>query len=154
MGKVSNEEIVRHFEARLAELLRATDASRVTLRLDHPERGFHLDDVVAEVRREGVPSLKGQTAIDQRRAPTVVWLDRERRSLIQNDLAGADPAPPPQLVSAYGTKAQMLAPIVHRNDLVGIISVHENGGPRRWRPSDVEALEAAAAWFTQQVDAI
>jgi len=60
MGKVSNQEIVRQFQARLAELLRATEASRVTLRLHHTERGFHVDDVVAEVRREVSPPSRAR----------------------------------------------------------------------------------------------
>lgn len=149
-----NHEIVADFEAELRQLLEATDASRATLRLDHAGRGFHVDDVVAEARKPGVASLKGQTSIDQRAAATVVWLERERRLLVQDELAGADPAPPPALVQIYSTKAQMLGPVVQGDALVGWISVHENTGPRHWDEDDVAALEAAVERTTRQLEEI
>ena len=80
-ANVTNHELAEELEAQLTALLTATKASRVTLRLDLPKYAFHVDDVAAEARKPGVASLKGQTSIDQRRAPTVIWLDRERRLL-------------------------------------------------------------------------
>jgi maleate isomerase len=141
------DEIVAKLAARLEQLLAATSASRVTVRLDLPQLGFGVDDVAAEARQDGVASLQGQTAINQRAAATVQWLERERRLLVQDDLAGADPAPPPQLVEIYGTRAQMLAPLELEDDLVGWISVHENRGPRHWSDEDKSALQSAVAWF-------
>jgi hypothetical protein len=43
----------------------------------------------------------------------------------------------------FGTKAQMIAPIVRANKMVGWISVHQNESARQWKPEDVVALEAA-----------
>lgn len=149
-----NQEVVASFEALLRQLLESTGASRVTLRLDHAGRGFHVDDVVAEARKPDVASLKGQTSIDQRAAATVAWLDRERRLLVQDELARADPAPPSALVQIYGTRAQMLGPIVQGGALVGWISVHENTGPRRWTEDDTFALEAALNGITRQLEHI
>jgi maleate isomerase len=127
------------------ELLRATGASRTTFRLDRPEWGAHADDVFAEARAAGVESLAGNTSIRQREAATLRWLERERRILVQDDCAGADPAPPRALVELYGVRAQMLAPVEQAGELVGWLSVHENGAPRRWSDADVAALAAAAA---------
>lgn len=141
------DDTVAKLAARLEQLLAATRASRVTVRLDLPQLGFGVDDVAAEAREEEVASLRGQTAINQRAAATVRWLERERRLLVQDDLADADPAPPHQLVESYGTRAQMLAPLEREGDLVGWISVHENRGPRHWSDDDRRALESAAAWF-------
>jgi maleate isomerase len=141
------DETVAKLAARLEQLLAATGASRVTVRLDLPQLGFGVDDVAAEARQDGVASLKGQTAINQRAAATVQWLERERRLLVQNDLAGADPAPPQQLVEIYCARAQVLAPLEREGNLVGWISVHENRGPRHWSNEDQRALETAAAWF-------
>jgi maleate isomerase len=141
------DETVAKPPARLAQLLAATGASRVTVRLDLPQLGFGVDDVAAEARQDGVASLQGQTAINQRAAATVQWLERERRLLVQDDLVGADPAPPHQLVEIYGARAQMLAPLEREGNLVGWISVHENRGPRHWSNDDKRALESAAAWF-------
>jgi maleate isomerase len=143
------DETVEKLTAELEQLLAVTGASRVTVRLDLPQLGFGVDDVAAEARQDGVASLQGQTAIDQRAAATVRWLERERRLLVQDDLAGADPAPPHQLVEIYGTRAQMLAPLEREGELVGWISVHENQGPRHWSNEDIRALQSAAAWFQQ-----
>jgi maleate isomerase len=118
------------------------------LRLDWPEWGAHADDVVAEAHLDDVASLAGQTAIDQRAAATIKWLERERRPLVQEDFLAGDPAPPPELVALYGVQAQMLAPIEGAGDLVGWISVHENRSPRRWTAEDIAALAAAAAAVT------
>jgi maleate isomerase len=139
------------FEAKLKELLRTTDASRVTVRLDAPERHWHVDDVVAEARRRGVHSLRHQTSIDQRKAPTVIWLDRERRLLIQEDLRSAEPAPPQELVATYGTTAQMLGPLVKDDKLVGWISVHHNGGTRKWLEHEIAALEQTVNAIQRQI---
>ena len=143
------------FEHRLEHLLSVTKASRVTLRLEAARHGFHVDEVVTEARRSAVPSLMNQTSINQRQVETVRWLDRERRLLIQNDLTrDADPAPPKELVSVYGTKAQMLAPLVWNGELVGWISVHDNEGPREWSKTNIEALEEVAKSFHESLSCL
>ena len=72
-----------------------------------------------------------------------VSTERERRLLIQSDLLDAEVAPPPQLIAQYGARAQMLAPILRDDRLVGILSVHYAPGPRDWTPEDIGALERA-----------
>lgn len=143
--------------ARLNEIVGAlreeVGASRVTLRLDSTEHGFHVGDVAAEALAPGITSLRGQTSIRQRESPTVQWLERERRPLVQNDLRGADPAPPRALTDIYGTTAQMLGPIFRSAWLMGWVSVHYNGGAREWRPAEVTALERTVAAVQQALDA-
>src|SRR5262249_39774943 len=99
--------------------------------------------VAAEALSDGAKSIAPATSVPQWTAPTVRWLDRERRLLVQDDLADADPAPPQALIDAYGVCAQMLAPIERDGRLVGWISVHYAPSPRRWSPDDVAALEQA-----------
>jgi maleate isomerase len=81
-----------------------------------------------------------------------MWLERERRILVQRDLVGADPACHPELMQIYGTLAQMLAPLVRANELIGWISVHHAGGPRDWQPNEVDALSQTAGWFTRWLE--
>ena len=138
-------DLAKSFDAILVGLLRDTAASRTTLRLDYPERGMHVDDVAGEAVAAGVKSLRRQTAIDQRAAGTVRWLDRERRILVQDRLENADPAPPEALVQVYDTKAQMLAPVIRDGALQGWISVHYNPAPREWSKADLRCLEDAVA---------
>jgi len=123
------------FQAIVERLLTETGASRTTLRLAAPEAVF---PVVAEARAPDVA-----TSIDLRAAPTFQFLERERRLLIQSDLLDAEVAPPPQLIAQYGARAQMLAPILRDDRLVGILSVHYAPGPRDWTPEDIGALERA-----------
>ena len=123
-------------------LLAATGASRTTIRLDRPDAVF---PIVAESCAPGVPSLLGGAGVgDLRAAKTFQWLDREHRILVQDDLEHADPAPPAELIQAYGAKAQMLAPVLEGERLTGIVSVHQSGGPRAWSDADVQAIEEAA----------
>jgi len=123
-------------------LLATTGASRTTIRLDRPDAIF---PIVAESVAPGVPSLLGGVGVgDLRAARTFQWLDRERRVLVQDDLEHADPAPPAELIQAYGARAQMLAPVLEGERLAGIVSVHQSGGPRAWSDADVQAIEEAA----------
>jgi GAF domain-containing protein len=133
------------FQLAVDDLLYATGASRATLRLDWPGWGLHVDDVAAEALVPGIESLKGKTSIDQRRAATVGWLERERRPLIQEDCSSADEPPPPELLRIYGVRAQMLGPVVWSGRLVGWVSVHETRSERRWSRDDVTALDQATS---------
>jgi maleate isomerase len=137
-------ELATALDAILLALLNETGASRTTLRLDSPQHGTNVDDVIAEAKAPGVKSLRGRTSINQRAAATVKWLERERRLLVQNHLENVDPAPPEALRTVYGTKAQMLAPLLRKSALQGWISVHYNHGPREWSAADRAALERAA----------
>ena len=141
------------FDAILAGLLAATGASRVTLRLDQPSLGFDVNDVVAEARVSGVRTLKSETSIDQRSAATTRWIARERRNLLQNDIATSDLRPPAKLAEIYGVRAQMLGPLFRGDALIGWISVHENTGPRGWRRADAAALDRALAEVQSALDA-
>jgi GAF domain-containing protein len=129
-------------EAAMRELLHATGASRVTLRVDTRGEGF---PVRAEALAPGVRSIRDATEIDLRRAKTFQFLERERRLLVQSDCLVAEPAVPPELIELYGVRAQMLAPLVREGRLVGIVSVHHAGTPREWTDEEVAALEATAA---------
>ena len=130
------------FDALVDELLVATAASRVTLRLDTPGEVY---PVVAEACAPGVRSIRGATEIDLRRAETFRFLEREQRLLVQTDCLVDDPVAPAELIELYGVRAQMLAPLVRGDRLVGIISVHHAGWPRKWTDAEVAALEAGAA---------
>jgi maleate isomerase len=87
--------------------------------------------------------LRHEVSVDPRSAPTYVYLKREQRILVQDELIGADPAPPKELIEVYGTRAQMLAPVMVQGKVVGIISVHDGPDARRWTDEDVAALRQA-----------
>jgi maleate isomerase len=128
------------FQATIEKLLLRTGASRTTLRLDRPDSFF---PVVAEACAPGIRSIADDTSIDLRASATFQSLERKRQLLIQTDLLAADPAPPAELIELYGARAQMLAPVVRNDALVGIVSVHYSPGPRTWTEGDVAALEEA-----------
>jgi 3-oxoacyl-[acyl-carrier protein] reductase len=149
----STAELTARLAAILATLLDATGAARVTFRVDLPERGIECNDVAAEAIAPGVKSLRGQTAIDQRAAGSIRWLDANKRPLVQDDLSGrVEPAPPPELMSVFGVTAQMLGPVVRGDMLTGWISVHVEKGPRHWTDAAVKALETAVARVQQELD--
>jgi maleate isomerase len=124
-----------------ADLLAATSCDRTTLRLDLPAIGLHVDLVTAEVTGPGVRSIRFDASLDQRRLPTVAWLEQTRRNLIQPDFAG-DPQPPAALVDVYGVRAQMLGPVLACGHVAGWFSAHSLR-ERPWSGSDQGALDEA-----------
>jgi maleate isomerase len=151
---ITTEKLVADFEAILQDLLSKTDASRSTIRLDVPERGFNVKGVVAEALAPGINSIAAATSINQRASGTATWLENNRKILVQNDTASAVPSPPPQLIQIYGTRAQMMAPVVRGSDMTGWISVHYNPSAREWSAADVAALEHALAETHKLMDAM
>src|ERR1700688_4969547 len=95
------------FDTIVSDLLAATNASRVTLRLAVPGQGF---PVVAEDVSPGVSSIRLDVSPSLTNAPTVDYLAKRRENLIQNDCLLADVRPPAELLELYGVKAQMLGP--------------------------------------------
>jgi maleate isomerase len=149
---ITTEQLVRNFTTILQQLLASTKASRTTLRLDAPARGFQVNGVVAEALALGVKSIAAERSLQQRNLKPAKFLEEQRTILIQNDCATAIPSPPRELMEIYGTKAQMVVPIVRGADMVGWVSVHYNPSPREWTSEDVAALEAAVAATHEQMD--
>ena len=142
------------FQEILQDLLVSTGASRTTLRLDLPDQDAGLDTVAAEALALGIRSMRDDTSIrNLRGASTVRFLEEQRRPLVQNDCLADDLAPPSELIELYGVRAQMLAPIVRDDRLIGVISVHYIPGPRDWRAEDVAALEEATERVQRELDA-
>lgn len=133
------------FHAILAGLMRETGAMRTTVRLDLPALGWSVNVPCAEVLAEGARSMRGDASIDHRRARSIRWIERQRRTLVQRDVhADPDMAPPPALVAVFGTRAQMVSPVIGPDDyLAGWVSAHFADGPRSFSDADRAAMEAA-----------
>jgi GAF domain-containing protein len=127
----------------LRELIRDTAASRATVRLDVAGMSFPVVAEVCDPSDPGICPIAGLNEIDQRKAETVQYLMTTLEPLIQDDIAAAEIAPPPALLSQYGARAQMLSPIVRNFSLLGYISVHQSARPRAWTAADREALRQA-----------
>jgi maleate isomerase len=134
-----------------SHLLRDTGADRTTVRLDADELGLTVDLTAAEAVANGTPSIAADSSLDQRALDTVRWLAANRRVLVQAHFS-EPPFPPPALVQLYGVNAQILAPVLDGNALVGWVSVHSTH-PRLWSDDDVAAAERAVAESTICLDA-
>jgi maleate isomerase len=141
-------------EALTDALLSATAASRTTVRLavgDSPST-----TLVAESLAAGVRSMRDGPQPSITAAPTYVYLRERRQILVQRDCVNDDPPPPPSLIDDYEVRAQMLAPILDGDELVGTVSVHFQGGAREWTDQDVAALAGVQArvsdWYRRQVE--
>jgi maleate isomerase len=137
----------------LANLLNDTRASRCTIRIDDPARGWSVDFVCAEAVRPGVNSLRGDGSIDQRAAGTVKWLAENKRNLVQPDIVNnPDPAPPPALTKIYAAKAQMLGPLLAEDGgLSGWFSVHYVDSAHSFTNEEQGALDRACQAVSQLV---
>ncbi len=127
-------------------LLEQTRASRTTVRLavdGHPSTAL-----VAESLAPGVRSMRDGPQPPITAAPTYVFLERERRILVQRDCRTEGPAPPASLIDDYGVWSQMLAPVLDGETLAGTISVHCERRTRDWSAEDVAALAKTQANVT------
>ena len=133
------------FEPILAELMAATRALRCTVRIDHPALGLSVNTPCAEVLAPGAASMMGNGSIDHRRARSVRWIEKTRQILLQEDVfADPDMAPPPALVREFGTRSQIVAPLIGADDyMFGWVSAHFAEGPRPITPADIAAMEEA-----------
>ena len=127
----------------LEELLRATGASRVTLRRDVP--GPAAFPVVEEALAPGVGSLRDERTVHLPSQPVVLEVQAGRQ-VVQDDSASAfdDEAFQQMLVAYGGLAAQIVTPVVIDGRLEAILSVHQLGELRRWTEEEVAAATAAA----------
>lgn len=127
----------------LQGLLEQTGGSRVTLREDVP--GDYAFPVTHEALAPGVPSLRAERTVDLKRQPVVPLL-RNGQQVVQDDSGAAfdDPAFQKMLEAYGGLAAQIVTPVVRDGRLVGIVSLHQLGTPRRWTADEIEAASLAA----------
>ena len=150
----STAELVAKFNSLLADLRAKTNASRTTLRLEDAERGFQIEDVVAESLAPGMKPNVAEASRQQHNLQTAEYLRQHRQLLVQNDSVNATLQFPEELRRIYGTEAQMIAPIVSADKMVGWIAVHNDEVTRQWTPEAVVALEAAVVATQKTMDAI
>jgi GAF domain-containing protein len=135
---------VAEIDTILATLVDETGASRATLRRVVPDG----DDfpIEHEALAPGAPSLREERTVDLRTQPVVREILRGRQ-VVQHDCRSAydDPAFQRMLDVYGGLAAQIVTPIVRDGRLVGILSLHQLGNPRRWTDDDVATTTGAAA---------
>ncbi|MCX4095482.1 GAF domain-containing protein [Nocardia sp. alder85J] len=134
------------YSDRCRRLLRATGASRVTLRLAD-ESGFPA--LVAEEAAPGVPSMRSGSPINPADYPTYRHLVETGDLLVQSDTRTHPIRPPASLIDEMRVYAQILAPIRRDGRTVGTVSVHIQDHPRHFTAADVAAVRD----FQQYVEA-
>jgi maleate isomerase len=154
-GEISESTHVEIAELRALTdaLLAATGASRTTVRLAVGDAPPTL--LVAESLAVGVRSMRDGPQPSIMAAPTYVHLQEHREILVQHDCITDGPAPPPSLIADYGVRAQMLAPILDGERLVGTVSVHHQCTTRAWTLEEIGALTQAQAavndWYHRSI---
>lgn len=133
--------------SRLEALRAALSAGRCTVRLDAPKLGCSVNTPFVEALAPGMRSMMGDASIDHRRARSIRWIERARRTLVQGDVF-ADPemAPPAALARDFGTSAQLVGPLIGADDyLVGWLSAHFRDGPRVFSQHALDLFERERA---------
>ncbi|MQY17021.1 GAF domain-containing protein [Nocardia macrotermitis] len=118
-------------------LLTEVAASRVTVRLVD-ESGF--PELVTEQCAAGVPSMRTASRINPADFPTYRHLVETGELLVQSDTRTDPIRPPRSLIDELRVYAQILAPIRHRGEVVGTLSVHFQDHPRQFSDADVAAV--------------
>lgn len=123
------------------ELLDATEASRTTIRFDVPDDPYF--PVFAEAVVPGVRAIRDERIEEVRQAPTFKYVDETHDVLVQSDLRTEPLQGCSYLTDDFGVTAQMLAPILEEQRMIGLISVHFTGGERDWTGEHIQALDDA-----------
>lgn len=123
----------------LQDLLAATGASRVTVRLGE---GF---PVVHEALAPGTPSIKNERTVDLSRQPVALEVAAGRQ-VVQADSRAAYEDPEFQrMLDAYGgVGAQIVTPVFRDGEVAAILSLHCLGRPRIWTEDEIERCRIAA----------
>lgn len=132
---------------RLADALRAeTGASRTTVR---GRRGDDPVALLAESLAPGAESMAdGQQPAAITAAPTYLVLSQTRAILVQDDCVNQGPRPPRSMIERYRVHAQMVAPVLDGEGLIGTVSVHQQDTTRHWSQADIAALRRVQAEVT------
>src|SRR5262249_52554387 len=109
---------------------------RVAIRVDdQPGDTF---PVKAEACAAGVARIAAYRTEGIRESESFRWIARERRVLVQDDIASSPLTPPPAVQARYGVRAQLLVPVLSDGEFVAIVSIHETRGVRGWSADEVE----------------
>jgi gluconolactonase len=123
------------------DVLAKLSPGRVTIRLeDAPSTSFQ---VKAEACAEGVASIAAHHTEGIRESGTFVFLDEERRPLVQEDVM-TGPKPAPVLYEVYGAFAQILTPVIVDGEIRSLLSIH-SPVKRQWDEGEVAEAERAAS---------
>jgi GAF domain-containing protein len=113
-------------------LLRATGASRVTLRQGE---GF---PVTHEACAPGVPSIRGDTTVDLRSQPVALEVAAGRQVVQRDSRAAYDDPEFQRMLDVYGgLAAQIVTPVFRDRRVVAILSLHQLGEPRSWTNDEI-----------------
>jgi maleate isomerase len=143
-------------DAILNTLLKKTNASRTTLRVDLPRLQLNVNAPAAEALAAGVHSIKDKTSLDQRNAVAVKWLEKNRRVFVENNCLNTTPdiAPEKEVTGEYGIRSEMVAPILYDDYLIGWVSVHNIRGPHQWTSAEIAAIESASVEVRKHIEAV
>ena len=137
------------FEAAVDGLRRDLGVSRVFLRLKTPGAVF---PVVTESVAEGIPRVGSERDPDFSQAPTFLFISSELRPLVQDDVTATDTPPPADIVAYYGIAAQILVPVTVCGAFVGIVGIHQAGGPRAWTDEEIEDADTFGRWVGWELE--
>ena len=131
-------------DAILSDLLASTGASRVTLRQSLP--GEYAFPVTHEALGDGAGPLRDERSVDLRTQPVALEVAAGRQ-VVQDDCATAydDPAFHRMREVYGGLAAQIVTPVVRNGGVIGIVSLHQLGAPRRWTDAEIAACSHVAA---------
>lgn len=107
--------------------------------------GDYAFPVTHEALAPGTGSLRDERTVDLRTQP-VVGLLAHGEQVVQEDSRAAfdDPAYQRMLDAYGGLAAQIVTPVLVDGELAAIVSLHQLGEPRSWRPEDAELCADAA----------
>ena len=135
-------------EKGLAYLAEATQVSRLSvLRLDRQSEGHYTATLVGEWTAEGIPAMLGDPMLQDIPADAAGMSRWVERFLEDKAVYGPVSELPPrehELLKAQDIQSVAAVPIRVDAELWGMLVFDDCESPRRWVPTEIEALRAAA----------
>ncbi len=115
------------------------DVDRVLIYRFHPD--YKAGEITAEAVARGCKRAMGQT-IEDPLTPEALERYRAGRVTCMEDLDQANLSHCHcEILDRLDVKANMVAPVIAGDELVGLICVHQCSGPRQWAPEEIDLLQ-------------
>lgn len=141
---------MRTFDTAVEQLRDRLGVSRAFVRLLQP--GSPLPVVVAEAVAPGVALVGSERDPDFSQAATFLWINRELRPLVQDDVTKGGAPAPQYIVDYYGIAAQILVPVTRGGAFHGVLGIHWGGGPRVWSDEEIAEADRFARWVGWEIE--
>jgi PAS domain S-box-containing protein len=118
---------------------RALGASRCTINLFHAETLVPVMSQFADGHRDAVlwAEFEARSAAGRDTIPVHAEAARTKRPVVIEDAVASDRVPA-DWVEVFGVRSILVVPLIHKDEVVGVLNLDQTAGPYRWRRDQID----------------